>query len=190
MILILHTHPYPQRSRTGRALLESVRDLPNVVVRSLYDLYPDFDIDIATEQAMLADADLVVLLHPVYWYSIPAMLKHYFDVVLTRGWAYTSAGGRTGSSAKPGDGDALRGKHLLWVATTGGTASSYAEGEMHAMPFKGYEAPLRQTAHFCGMVWEAPISIHGAHVISEDDVAEAATKFRARLIAWRKPDVA
>ncbi|HRC60248.1 MAG TPA: hypothetical protein PLD53_04740 [Candidatus Propionivibrio aalborgensis] len=27
MILIIHAHPYPQRSRAGRAFLEAVRDL-------------------------------------------------------------------------------------------------------------------------------------------------------------------
>ncbi|WP_294260770.1 NAD(P)H-dependent oxidoreductase [Propionivibrio sp.] len=75
MILIVRAHPYPQRSRAGRALLEAVHDLPDLEVRSLYDLYPDFDIDVAAEQAALARADLVVWLHPIYWYSAPAMLE-------------------------------------------------------------------------------------------------------------------
>ena len=56
MILIVRAHPYPQRSRAGRALLEAVHDLPDLEVRSLYDLYPDFDIDVAAEQAALARA--------------------------------------------------------------------------------------------------------------------------------------
>ncbi len=43
MILIIHAHPYPAHSRSVKGLLEGVRDLPGVEVRSLYDLYPDFD---------------------------------------------------------------------------------------------------------------------------------------------------
>lgn len=180
MILILHAHPYPHRSRAGRALLDAVRDLPNVEVRSLYALYPDFEIDVEAEQAALARAELIVWLHPIYWYSVPAMLKHYFDVVLLRGWAYASAGGR----AQAGDGDALHGKRVLWVATTGGTESTYAQGQMHAKSFDAFEAPIKQTAEFCGMAWEPPIALHGAHVVSVDDVTAAAKLFRSRLESW------
>jgi glutathione-regulated potassium-efflux system ancillary protein KefF len=177
MILILYAHPYPTRSRAGRALLDAARDVPNVSVRSLYDLYPDFDIDVQAEQAALSAAETIVFLHPVYWYSVPAMLKHYFDVVFARGWAYAKAGG----NAVAGDGDALRGKRCLWVATTGGTQSGYAQDAMHARPFHEYALPIKQTAEFCGMVWQPPISLHGAHVISDDEVAEAAELLRARL---------
>ncbi|MEI7429911.1 MAG: glutathione-regulated potassium-efflux system oxidoreductase KefF [Betaproteobacteria bacterium] len=173
MILIIHAHPYPQRSRAGRALLEAVRDLPGVEVHSLYDLYPDFDIDVQAEQAALMRADLVVWLHPVYWYSVPAMLKHWFDVVLLHGWAYGK------------DGHALRGKHCLWVATTGGQESSFSESGMHQLPFAEVEAPIRQTARFSGMEWEAPITLHGAHAQSEEQLSTAGQVFRERLVAWQ-----
>ena len=92
-------------------MLAAVRDLPDMEVRSLYDLYPDFDIDVATEQAALVRADRVVWLHPVYWYSVPSMLKHWFDVVLLRGFAYGDGG------------TALAGKPCLWVPTAGGDAA-------------------------------------------------------------------
>jgi glutathione-regulated potassium-efflux system ancillary protein KefF len=173
MILIIHAHPYPQHSRAGRALLEVVRGLPDLEVRSLYDLYPDFDIDVAAEQAALVRADLVVWLHPIYWYSVPAMLKHWFDVVHLRDWAYGEGG------------DKLRGKHCLWVTTSGGETSSFSETGVHQLPFAAFEAPLRQTALFCGMVWETPIVLHGAHVITQDEIGAAALAFRERLAAWR-----
>lgn len=175
MILIIHAHPYPQRSRAGRALLDAVRDLSDLEIRSLYDLYPDFDIDVAAEQAALVRADLVVWLHPVYWYSAPALLKHWFDVVHLRGWAYGEGG------------TVLRGKHCLWVTTTGGDASSFSETGVHQLPFAAFEAPLRQTARFCGMVWEPPLVLHGAHVVSGDEVDAAARAFRRRLATWAVP---
>jgi hypothetical protein len=40
-----------------------------VEIRSLYQLYPDFNIDIAAEQEALSRADLVVWQHPMQWYS-------------------------------------------------------------------------------------------------------------------------
>jgi glutathione-regulated potassium-efflux system ancillary protein KefF len=180
MILIIYAHPYPQHSRASRALLNAVRHLPDVEVRSLYDLYPDFDIDVAAEQAALTRADLVVWLHPIYWYSAPAMLKHWFDVVLLRGWAY----GHGGAGAGANTGNALRDKHCLWVTTTGGTAETYTAGGVHQLPFEDFEAPIRQTAKFCGMVWESPLSLHGAHVSSDADIANAANIFQARLAAF------
>ncbi len=184
MILVIYAHPYPQHSRASRALLDAAQSLPGVEVRSLYDLYPDFDIDVAAEQAALTRADLVVWLHPIYWYSVPAMLKHWFDVVLLRGWAYgRGAAGGAGSAG----GTALHGKHCLWVTTTGGTAETYTEGGVHQLPFEDFEAPVRQTAKFCGMVWQAPITLHGAHVGTPEAVAAQVDAFCARLVAFVTP---
>ena len=50
MIHIVYAHPYPSQSRANRVLLDAVRHLPQVEVGSLYDRYPDFDIDVAAEQ--------------------------------------------------------------------------------------------------------------------------------------------
>ncbi|WP_204351750.1 NAD(P)H-dependent oxidoreductase, partial [Klebsiella variicola] len=75
-----------------------------------------FHIHVEAEQRALAAAKLVVLLHPIYWYSMPALQKLWFDEVLRLGWAYG-----------PG-GTALHGKDFWLVASTGGTAQAYAPG--------------------------------------------------------------
>ena len=171
MILVLYAHPYPRHSRACQALLSAVQNLPNLETRSLYDLYPDFDIDVAAEQAALARADLVVWLHPIYWYSAPSMLKHWFDVVLLRGWAYGAGGA------------ALHGKQCLWAVTTGGDEASYSAAGMHQQPFENFIAPIEQTARFCGMQWHEPVVVHGAHTVGDAELAALADKFRARLLA-------
>jgi glutathione-regulated potassium-efflux system ancillary protein KefF len=172
MILIIHAHPYPQRSRAGRALLDQASAVAGVEVRSLYDLYPDFDIDVLAEQTALRRADLIVWLHPTYWYSVPAMLKHWFDVVLLRGFAY-------------GDGGAtLHGKYCLWAPTTGGTVASYGREGAHQLEFSAFEAPIRQTASFCGLQWLPPFVLHAAHVSTTAEIAAYAAEFRSRLVAW------
>lgn len=44
--------------------------------------------DVAAEQARIERADALVLVYPVYWWSMPGLLKGWIDRVLTNGWAY------------------------------------------------------------------------------------------------------
>jgi glutathione-regulated potassium-efflux system ancillary protein KefF len=169
MVVLVFAHPYPNRSRTNRRLLEGVADLAGVDVRSLYDLYPGFDIDVPAEQAALERASAVVWQHPVYWYSVPGLLKHWFDKVLLRGWAYGEGG------------TALRGKRCLWVATTGGDDVAYSDRGMHQRAFEAYRPVIEQTAVFCGMRWEAPLVVHGVHGLSDAELDVATNDYRTRL---------
>ena len=73
--LVIHAHPYSDRSRAGRALVEAVQAMDDVEVRSLYVLYPDFWIDVVAEQRALVEARVVVWQCPVFWYSVPALLS-------------------------------------------------------------------------------------------------------------------
>jgi glutathione-regulated potassium-efflux system ancillary protein KefF len=169
MVVLVFAHPYPNRSRANRRLLDAVADLDDVDVRSLYDMYPGFDIDVPAEQAALEEATAVVWQHPTYWYSVPSLLKHWFDKVLLRGWAYGEGG------------TALRGKRCLWVATTGGDVGSYSEQGMHRRAFEAYRPVVEQTAVFCGMRWEPPLIVHGVHQLSDPVLDEAAREYRARM---------
>ena len=169
MLLLVFAHPYPDRSRANQALLDGVRGLDGLELRSLYDLYPGFDIDVPAEQAALTRAKVVIWQHPIYWYSPPALLKHWFDKVLLRGWAYGEGG------------DALRGKRCLWVPTTGGEPSAYGPGGMHRLPFHEFVPPVEQTARFCQMSWEPPLIVHGAHKVSDDDLSALGRDYRRRL---------
>lgn len=170
-IAVIYAHPYPLRSVANRALLKAIRGAKGVAIRSLYDLYPDFDVDVEAEQAALAAAEVVVWHHPFYWYSAPALLKLWFEKVLTMGWAY----GRGG--------DALVGKRCLWVTTTGAGEESYATDGMHAHPFEAYVPVISQTARFCRMEWLEPIVVHGAHQLTKDDLKRAGHGYRDRLDA-------
>ncbi len=44
--------------------------------------------DILAEQARVDRADTLVLVYPVYWWSMPGLLKGWIDRVFTNGWAY------------------------------------------------------------------------------------------------------
>jgi glutathione-regulated potassium-efflux system ancillary protein KefF len=172
MILVIYAHPYPAHSRACAALLGAVRDLESLEVRSLYDLYPEFDVDGVAERAALEKARLVVWLHPFYWYGPPALLKHWFDHVLIKGWAHGD-GGR-----------ALAGKDCLWVTTTGGGEEAFSETGRHGHRFEAFEPAMKQTARYCGMNWLKPFAVNGAHEVGPEVLQAAGRELRARLEAW------
>jgi glutathione-regulated potassium-efflux system ancillary protein KefF len=172
VILVVYAHPYPARSRACAALLAAIKDRKDLEVRSLYNLYPDFDIDGDAERAAVDRAKLVVFLHPLYWYSVPALLKHWLDHVLIKGWSH-GAGGR-----------ALAGKDCLWVTTTGGDESAFTPEGRHGHPFAAFEPPMKQTARYCGMNWLAPFTVNGAHDVPSGSLREGGERLRARLDEW------
>jgi glutathione-regulated potassium-efflux system ancillary protein KefF len=173
VIVVIYAHPYPDRSHANALLAQAIAGLDGVEVRSLYDLYPDFAIDVADEQRALAACSTVVWQHPLYWYAPPALMKLWFEKVLQHGWAYG-----------PG-GDALRGKRCLWVVTTGGDDKGYSPDGLHRHPFATFVPPVRQTAEFCRLTWLDPIIVPGAHHIAAGDLAEVGARYRARLEALR-----
>lgn len=178
MLDLVFAHPYPDRSRANRALLTAAREVPGVGVRSLYDLYPDLAIDVAAEQEALAAAHTVIWHHPLYWYTAPALLKLWFEKVLSLGFAYG-----------PG-GDALRGKRCLWVVTAGGDEEDYSAGGVHEHALSAFAPVIRQTARFCGMEWLEPLVVLGAPALAEADLTAAAERYRARLQALCEEDPA
>lgn len=157
--LVIHAHPRASASLVTQALRRTLESQPDTRIRTLYDLYPDFDIDVTAERAALRAADLVVWLSPVYWYSVPALMQHWFEQVLGYGWAYG-----------PG-GDALRGKAAWWVTSAGGRAGDYAPGGNHGRPFADFVPPVEHTARFCGMHWFEPFVVHGGHANSHTQVS-------------------
>ncbi len=87
-ILILFAHPALEKSRVNRQLIRSIHGLDGVTIHDLYETYPDFNIQVKAEQDLLLAHDIIVFHHPFYWYSSPALLKEWQDLVLEYGFAY------------------------------------------------------------------------------------------------------
>jgi glutathione-regulated potassium-efflux system ancillary protein KefF len=182
--VVIAAHPHLAQSRvTARLMRRAARAGPEVDVRDLYALYPDYWIDRAAEQSALAAAGLVVWLHPVHWYGMPPLLKLWLDEVFTFGWAY-GPGGR-----------ALAGKSLWLVTSTGGPADSYRPGGSHGHAFGDFLPPCTQTAALTGLCWREPLVLHGAHRADEAQLAAFEDHFAALLAAHaaqalpRPPDI-
>jgi glutathione-regulated potassium-efflux system ancillary protein KefF len=166
---VIVSHPDLARSVANRRLAAAVAKLPFVEMRHLEALYPDGRIDVAAEQAALSAASLIVWQHPLFWYTTPALLKLWFEKVLTPGWAWG-----------PG-GDVLRGKRCLWVVTTGGDARDYSPDGIHRHSFDAFCSVVRQTVEFCNMDWLEPIVVHEARQLDDDALAVWGRRYRAHL---------
>jgi NAD(P)H dehydrogenase (quinone) len=133
--LIISAHP--SKDSFSNALMEALsadsrqQDV-RVVRRNLYDL--DFDPvltsedlgnikkgeipeDIAMEQKFLGESDLISLVYPLWWGSFPAVLKGYFDRILTNGFAFkVTANGPEGL---------LKGKKVFLHTSMGNSVEEY-----------------------------------------------------------------
>lgn len=171
-IYVIAAHSHWRESRVNLQLLRAAQAAPGVDVNDLYDSYPDYAINVEVEQARLARADLLVLLHPIQWYSMPALQKLWIDEVLRYGWAY-GIGGR-----------ALEGKDCWLVATTGGPESSYHPQSYNRYFFDAFLPPYEQTAALCGMRFLPPLMLHGARSATPAELAAHVEVFRERLSSY------
>lgn len=165
-VLVLFAHPARDRSRVNVRLALAVRSLPGVTFHDLYEAYPDFEIDVAREQALLLAHDVIVLQHPFYWYSTPALVKEWEDRVLEHGWAY----GRGG--------DKLHGKCLVSALTAGGSEESYSGAGHNGLTIRALLAPIEQSARLCGIDVLAPFVVHGTHRLTDAAIDAHAQDYR------------
>ncbi|KAG8562907.1 hypothetical protein GDO81_015864 [Engystomops pustulosus] len=137
--------------------------------------------DIIAEQKKLEAADLVIFQFPMFWFGLPAMLKGWFDRVLTQGFAY--------NMSSMFDNGPFKDKKAVLSFTTGGIQSMYTpigiNGDMNVLLWPVQRGIL----NFCGFqVLEPQISYSIAHTPPEkrSQILEA---WQARLekIGEEKP---
>jgi NAD(P)H dehydrogenase (quinone) len=83
--------------------------------------------DVAAEQDKLRRADLVIFQFPMWWFSMPAIMKGWFERVYAYGFAYGVGEHSEKRWGKRYGEGALRGKRAMLVVTTGGWAEHYSE---------------------------------------------------------------
>jgi glutathione-regulated potassium-efflux system ancillary protein KefG len=167
--LLVLAHPALHRSRANAALLEAARTRPEVTVHDLYQDYADFLIDVEAEQKRLLDHQLIIIQFPMYWYSPPALLKEWLDMVWLHGFAH----GRQGTR--------LSGKTMLVAVTAGGDAAAYHPDGINRFSMAEFLRPLEATAHLCGLVWAEPFIVHDSIQMTEAARRLAGEAFGARL---------
>lgn len=134
--------------------------------------------DVTSEQQKLLAADAVIFHFPLWWFSMPAILKGWVDRVFAYGLAYGYKD--EGNRYRYGDGG-LEGKRAMLSVTVGGSEKDY-------LP-RGINGPLEQllfpithgTLFFSGMDVLPTHAVYGTGQITADGVDAAKAAWRLRL---------
>ena len=173
-ILVLFAHPAFEKSRVHKEMVKYASHIEGVTFHDLYETYPDYDIDRAREQYLLLQHDIIVMQHPFYWYSCPAILKEWQDLVLEHGWAYGHGGTQ------------LAGKFLFNAITAGGREDVYQETGYNRFTIKQLLAPFDQTSYLCKMTYLPPFVVHDTHRMNHAAIELHAQQYQQLLIGLKE----
>ena len=126
-----------------------------------------FAADIQREQQLLSVADLIIFQFPLWWYSMPALLKGYIDRVFSYGWAY-------------GGTQSLAGKKVLVSMTTGAPDFAWTE-EKRGTIKDIFKHLFVGTFGLCGMEPVEPFVVYGAKRQSHEDKISSINHYIIRL---------
>jgi len=119
------------------------------------------DPHIAAEVRAVGAADLLVLVFPIFWYSVPAQLKGWIDRVFLSGVFY---GGK-----RIYDRGGMRGKHAMVVASLGGREHMFGPSAIHGDLQSMLRHLLQGTLGYVGFsVYEPFFAYHVPYVGSEE----------------------
>lgn len=129
--------------------------------------------DIQAELDKLVWADLVLFNFPLYWFSVPAILKGWIDRVLVSGLCY----GGTRFYDKGG----LAGKRAMLTLTLGGQPHMLREGGVHGDLLDMLRPLLRGTLAYVGMTVLPPFVAWHVPYISPEARGDFLRQYRTRL---------
>lgn len=158
--LVLVAHPSLGFSRVNSVWAEAFAAQTDVTVRDLSALYPEMDIDVIAEQQQLLDHDRIIFQFPFYWYSSPAILKQWQDLVLTPGFAYAGT-------------HELAGKEFMVVTSIGGTDDDYRAGGHNHYSVDELLRPFQQTVNYCHGRYLTPFCFFRSIAAEDDEIALA-----------------
>lgn len=178
--LVLLFHPSLAKSKTNAALVRQATVIAGLEVIDMYALYGDGKIDADLEVKRLLNAERVVLQFPIQWYSSPALLQTWKDIVLTRMFyiAYENEGKR------------FEGTPLLIAATAGNTHSAYSPSGINRFSLDENLTPFMAMAGRCGLPWADPFFVYEAGKLDEASLEKESTRYADHLRKWIAESVA
>lgn len=157
-VLIVSGHPDLDRSRANKELLRQV-DKSYATVHNLSEHHSGYEFNIQAEQDLLIKHDRIVLLFPLYWYSMPALMKKWLDDVFLPGFAYARGG------------DKLAGKEFLVATTVGAPREGYRAGGFNNFTLDELLRPLQQTANYVKATFLPPIALYESVFLSDAEIS-------------------
>lgn len=142
----------------------------------------DLTPDVRAEQEKLLWADTVVFQFPLWWYTMPAILKGWVDRVFTHRFAYgvgehseTRYGDRFGEGV-------LAGRRALLSVTIGGAETHYSDRGVNG-PLDDLLFPINHgILYYPGLEPLPSFVVHGADRLTADGYADAAKAWEQRLL--------
>lgn len=159
--LVLVAHPSLTESRVNKAWAEALAGCSDVTVRDLSAEYPNMDIDVLLEQELLLANDRIAFLFPLYWYSSPAILKQWFDLVLQPGFAYGV------------DGDKLMGKEFVICTAIGSNREGYRAGNYNNFTVDELLRPFQQSVNYVGGRYMPPYCFYRSIVATDEEIRQS-----------------
>lgn len=129
--------------------------------------------DIEREQRKLDAADLVILQFPLWWFSVPAILKGWVDRVFAAGYCY--GGGQIFETAR------FAGKEAMISVTTGGLEETFTKGGRYGDIHDILHHIQHGMLAFTGFTVLEPFVVHGPARIGADRRQYHLDRFAARL---------
>lgn len=161
-ILIVSGHTDLNKSFANKIIMNELQQrlLPQAEFVMLDKLYPDFRIDVTTEQQRLVNADIIILQFPFYWYGIPSLMKRWIEDTFTHGFSHGATGNK------------LHGKKLIMSFTSGAPVDMYRHGGFQNYTIDEFMPPLKQFANLCGMKWQDYVYSGGLSYTSHNNEVE------------------
>lgn len=160
-------HPVIEKSIGNKIISTNFSKEEHIEVRHLDELYPDFNIDVQIEQEALLAADTIVFQFPLFWYNMPAMLKHWIDKVFEYGFAF-------------GKGSKLAGKSVIVSFTIGSPVSLYPDEIVQKIVF-----PFKGLAEYCKLNYIGEIfcnDINGYSDEAKENAIDTSNKHAQKLL--------
>ena len=129
--------------------------------------------DIRSELDRLLWADLVIFSFPIYWFSMPAIMKGWIDRVMVSGLCY---GGK-----RFYDQGGLKGKKALLAITTGGRPHMFADNGIHGSLNEMLRPVLRGTLAYNGMTVLPPFIAYHVPYLKPEERATILDDYRQYL---------
>jgi glutathione-regulated potassium-efflux system ancillary protein KefG len=173
-VLLIVAHPNLDESRVNKRLLKEAKAISKIKIHDLYACSPNDEIDVRREQKLLSEHDLIVFQHPLYWYSVPFLLKKWQEKVLVNGWAY-------------GAEKNLKGKRFLHAITSGSARKSYQREGAFKNTYEEFMSPIEGMARFMGAETLPYFIVDNAHRISDETLEAAAHSYNQLLMRLVEP---
>ena len=160
-VLIVSGHTDLNDSVANKKILEDLKEkLPEAEFDYLSELYPDYKIDVETEQEKLLNADIIVLQYPLFWYSMPSIMEKWMEEAFAHGFSHGSTG------------DKLKGKKIIASFTAGAPGEVYSKEGVFGREIEEYLNPIKSACILCQMEYAGSVFTPGVSYQIRNDQSD------------------